>query len=203
VGRTYLAVNTLRLGYKNQSVNAVQWNNHCLFSDPHKTHNYTVGRTYRAVNTLRLGYKNQSVNAVQWNSRYLFSDPHNTHTCNEWADLTGFYNHDWMYLLHGTSWIFKLLWLWVFSLPTIRNIFSSLEVFVQHVKVSSGNPIGANRYLDLIFRFPFCSQLDVSPCSQLLWCLSTSASITLVFTIICSMLNESSHLNSNSLCSVR
>jgi hypothetical protein len=39
-----------------------------LFSDPHKTHKYTVGRTYRAVNTLRLGYKNQSVNAVQWNN---------------------------------------------------------------------------------------------------------------------------------------
>jgi hypothetical protein len=25
-----------------QSVNAVQWNNRCLFSDPHKTHKYTV-----------------------------------------------------------------------------------------------------------------------------------------------------------------
>jgi hypothetical protein len=24
------------LVYKNQSVNAVQWNNRCLFSDPHK-----------------------------------------------------------------------------------------------------------------------------------------------------------------------
>jgi hypothetical protein len=33
VVRTYRAVNTLRLGYKNQSVNAVQWNNRCLFSD--------------------------------------------------------------------------------------------------------------------------------------------------------------------------
>jgi hypothetical protein len=32
--RTYRAVNTLRLGYKNQSVNAVQGNNSCLFSDP-------------------------------------------------------------------------------------------------------------------------------------------------------------------------
>jgi hypothetical protein len=42
VGRTYRAVNTLRLGYKNQSVNAVQWNNRCLFSDPHKTHKYIV-----------------------------------------------------------------------------------------------------------------------------------------------------------------
>ena len=31
---SYRAVNTFRLGYKNQSVNAVQWNNRCLFSDP-------------------------------------------------------------------------------------------------------------------------------------------------------------------------
>jgi hypothetical protein len=31
---------TLRLGYKNQLVNAVQGNNRCLFSDPHKTHNH-------------------------------------------------------------------------------------------------------------------------------------------------------------------
>jgi hypothetical protein len=42
VGRTYRAVNTLRLGYKIQSVNAVQWNIRCLFSDPHKTHKCTV-----------------------------------------------------------------------------------------------------------------------------------------------------------------
>jgi hypothetical protein len=27
---------------KNQSFNAVQGNNHCLFSDPHKTHKYRV-----------------------------------------------------------------------------------------------------------------------------------------------------------------
>jgi len=40
--RTYHAVNTLRLSYKNQPVNAVQWNIRCLFSDPHKTHKYTV-----------------------------------------------------------------------------------------------------------------------------------------------------------------
>ena len=38
----YRAVNTLSLGYTNQSVNAVQGNNGCLFSDPHKTHKYTV-----------------------------------------------------------------------------------------------------------------------------------------------------------------
>jgi len=40
--RAYRAVNTLRLGYKNQSVNAVQGNNRCLFSGPHKTHKYNV-----------------------------------------------------------------------------------------------------------------------------------------------------------------
>ena len=40
--RKYHAVNTLRLSYKNQPVNAVQWNNRCLFSDPHKTHKYIV-----------------------------------------------------------------------------------------------------------------------------------------------------------------
>jgi len=39
-------VNTRRLGYKNQSVNAVQGNNRCLFSDPLKTHKYScVDRT--------------------------------------------------------------------------------------------------------------------------------------------------------------
>jgi len=31
----YRAVNTLPLCYKNQSVNLVQGNNRCLFSDPH------------------------------------------------------------------------------------------------------------------------------------------------------------------------
>ena len=36
--RPYRAVNTLRIGYKNRPVNAVQWNNRCLFSDSQKTH---------------------------------------------------------------------------------------------------------------------------------------------------------------------
>ena len=39
---SYRAENTLHVGYKNQSVNAVQGNNHCLFSDPHKTHKHIM-----------------------------------------------------------------------------------------------------------------------------------------------------------------
>jgi hypothetical protein len=41
---SYRVVNTVHLSYKNQSVNAVQWNNRCLFSYPHKhkTRKYTV-----------------------------------------------------------------------------------------------------------------------------------------------------------------
>jgi hypothetical protein len=39
---SYRAVNTLRLVYKNLSVNAVGWNNRCLISGPHKSHQYTV-----------------------------------------------------------------------------------------------------------------------------------------------------------------
>ena len=38
----YRTANTLRLRYKNQSVNAVERNDGCLFSDPHKTHKYTL-----------------------------------------------------------------------------------------------------------------------------------------------------------------
>ena len=33
---------TLRLSYKNQSLNVAQGNNRCLFPDPHKTYKYPV-----------------------------------------------------------------------------------------------------------------------------------------------------------------
>ena len=46
--RTYRAVNTLRLSCK--PVNAVQWNNRCLFSDPHK---HTVWAELRMQNVPR------------------------------------------------------------------------------------------------------------------------------------------------------
>jgi len=39
---SHRAVNTLPLSYKNQQVNAVERNNRCLFSEPHKTLKHTV-----------------------------------------------------------------------------------------------------------------------------------------------------------------
>jgi hypothetical protein len=38
----YHTVNMLPLGYKNQSVNAVKENDHCLFYKPRKPHKYAA-----------------------------------------------------------------------------------------------------------------------------------------------------------------
>ena len=54
--RTYRAVNTLCLSYKNQPANAVQRNNRCLFSDPHKTHKHTVWAERGTVNVKLMKY---------------------------------------------------------------------------------------------------------------------------------------------------
>jgi len=44
---SYRAVNTIRLSYKNQSVNAVKGNSRCLFWNPYRTHKYTVLAEHR------------------------------------------------------------------------------------------------------------------------------------------------------------
>ena len=52
------AVNTLRLGYTNQSVNAVQGNNCSLFSDPHKKDiNTLCGQNVQLLNVKLAVYK--------------------------------------------------------------------------------------------------------------------------------------------------
>jgi hypothetical protein len=56
-----------------QTVNAVQWNNRCLFWDQHKTHKYSPKR---AVNTHRLSYTNQSVNDVELEPRSKHTQSH-------------------------------------------------------------------------------------------------------------------------------
>jgi len=38
----YCAVNTLRFGYKNQSVSDIWGNSRCFFWDPYRTHKYTA-----------------------------------------------------------------------------------------------------------------------------------------------------------------
>ena len=43
------SVKTFRVGYTNHSVNAVQGNNRCLFSDPHKTHKYSSVGAERGI----------------------------------------------------------------------------------------------------------------------------------------------------------
>jgi hypothetical protein len=51
----YCAVNTLHLGYNNQPVNAVQGNNRCLFSDPHKTQNVELLNVKLVVHIVTTG----------------------------------------------------------------------------------------------------------------------------------------------------
>ena len=43
------AVNTLRLGYENKSVNALEGNNPCLFGDPYKTERHCMCRRQKLL----------------------------------------------------------------------------------------------------------------------------------------------------------
>jgi hypothetical protein len=72
--RTYRAVNTIRLSYKNQPVNAVQWNNCCLFCVPHKTHKYTVWAERRNVNVKLAVRIVTTVLYIQWPLGCTYSD---------------------------------------------------------------------------------------------------------------------------------
>jgi len=87
--RTFRAENTLRLGYKNQPVNAVQWNNSCLFSDLHKSHKHSCGQGVESLHVEPGGMQNKH---ESWNSKLIrtthikpqliFSI---TETCYEWC----------------------------------------------------------------------------------------------------------------------
>ena len=61
--RTYRAVNTLRLSYKNQPVNAVQWNNRGLFRDLYKLIHKLCGQNAEFLNVVHI------VETLYWKSQ--------------------------------------------------------------------------------------------------------------------------------------
>jgi len=65
---SYRAVNAVRLGYRNQSVNTVYGNHRCLFSNPQATQKHTV-LDVKAVahkETARLGSINAKFRTIFW-----------------------------------------------------------------------------------------------------------------------------------------
>jgi len=58
----YRAVNTLNLGYKNQSFYVICGRSHSLFSDKYKTHKYGVDKAYSCGMSEHVGAsRNQEV----------------------------------------------------------------------------------------------------------------------------------------------
>jgi len=53
---SYRAVNTLCVGYKNQSVNVVYESNRCLFWDPYETYKYNVWAERRILSLTGVSY---------------------------------------------------------------------------------------------------------------------------------------------------
>jgi hypothetical protein len=73
----YRAVNTLRLCYKNQSVNVVWGNNRCLFSDPPKTHTHTLTHSHTHTHTHTLSHTHTHTHSL---THTHTRSPTHTHT---------------------------------------------------------------------------------------------------------------------------